>query len=244
MKKIGDFIVRFIDYVFFAVMLLIFVSSLLSFADFIPAGWIRYAAIFFLVILVCFFIVFGNSIITRLKSFFCFVGNISAKQMFVVIFLFVLLSKVFFIFLFNPDASKYPDMATYQSFAYQLANDGRITEYVYSAYLWKYEVIYGLLLSPAVKIFGEDTKVLLIFLSILFAILSVLLFDIIRSYVGKNKAFVAIVLFNLLPIGLLETQLLIHETALLFFYIVSLWFLIKALEHKNEFIRLFPRTSG
>ena len=95
--------------------------------------------------------------------------------------------------------------------------------------MYKYQVIYGLFLSPVVKIIGNDSRVLTSYLSVLFAIVVVLLFDIIRVYTGKNKAFVGLLLFSILPVGLFETQLLIHETPLLFLYILSFWLLLKTL---------------
>ena len=76
----------------------------------------------------------------------------------------------------------------------------------------------------------------------LFAFITILLFDIIRPYVGKNKAFLGLLIFNVLPVGLFETQLLVHETALLFFYVLSLWVLLKAINGKfNIFIKILMR---
>lgn len=235
MRKLGNFSVRVVDYIFWGLMVLILISAIFSFAESITSGWMKYAIVAMTILFIGAFVFFGDRIIQLLKKIFGFVCNISVARMFLIIFMFVAVTKIFLVFLLDPDASKHPDMATYQSFAYQLAGKGKITEYIYSAFMWKYEVIYGLFLSPVVRLFGEDTKVMLTFLSVLFAILSVLLFDILRVHVGKNKAFVIIMLFNILPVGLFETQLLIHETALLFFYIVSFWFLIKALDNKNHF---------
>ena len=91
-------------------------------------------------------------------------------------------------------------------------------------------------LSPIVRIFGNDSRVLTSFLSLLLSIVSVLLFDIIKKHVGKNKAFIGILLFNLMPVGLFETQLLIHETPLLFLYITSFWLLTKVLDNSFSMV--------
>ncbi|MCR5636628.1 MAG: glycosyltransferase family 39 protein [Clostridiales bacterium] len=238
MKKIGNFIVRTVDYVFFGLMILILTAAILVFSETITSGAMKYVIAMFTALFACFFVVFGNTLILGLKRFIGKISNIPVKRMCIIIFASVLITKVFFVFLFDNDISRHPDMATYKSFAYQLANRGEITEYVYSAYKWKYEVIYGLFLSPAVKLFGDDSKVLLTYLSFVFAVACVLIFDIIRDYIGKDKAFTAIILFNLLPAGLFETQILVHETALLFFYILSFWLLTKAANSKyNTVIR-------
>lgn len=240
MQKIGNFIVRTVDYIFFGLMVLILISAVFSLSQTIFSGWLQYCAIGATAILLALFVIFGNKIILFFKNTLSWICSISVIKMFIIIFITTALTKIFFVFLLNPDATKHPDMATYQSFAYQLAESGKITESVFSAFMWKYEVIYGLFLSPVVKLFGEDTKVMLTYLSVLFALLSVLLFDIIRPHVGKNKAFAAIMLFNFFPVGLFETQLLIHETALLFFYIMSFWLLLKAMDCKfNIALRVF-----
>ena len=236
MKAIGRMVVRTVDYVFFGLMILILFAAVLSFSETIHSGWLKYVIAFATVILVGVLVVFGNSVIQKIKSLLNFVCNLSTLQMCGIIFAFVSVTKIFFVFLLDTDATKHPDMANYQSFAFQLAEDGKITQNIFSAFMWKYEVIYGWFLSPAVKLFGQDTKVMLTYLSVQFAILSVLLFDVIRFHIGKNKSFVMIMLFNLLPVGLFETQLLIHETALLFFYIVSFWLLTKSINRENHVI--------
>lgn len=240
MKKLGNIIARTVDGVFWVIMVLILISAVLSFSESITMSWVKYFIVFFSVCFISLFVVLGHRILLLLKNLLSFVNKYSIIKMCVIIFLFVALSKTFLVFLLEPDPAKHPDMATYQSFAYQLSRQGEITEYIYSAFMWKYEVIYGMFLVPIVKLFGENAKVLLIFLSILFALISVLLFDIVRVHVGKNKAFITIMLFNMLPVGLFGTQLLLHETVLLFFYVISFWFLIKSLDNKYHVVlRIF-----
>lgn len=232
MRKIGNFIVRTVDYFFWGLMIIITISATISLAEIFSSGWIKYTIVFVTLIFLCVLLFFISKIIHKIKHLFLFVRSISSRRMMVIIFLFVAATKIFLILLLNPDATKHPDMATYQSFAFQLADNDVITEYVYSAFMWKYEVIYGLFLSPVVKLFGKDTKVMLIYLSILFALMCVFLFDILRKHIGKSKAFLGVVLFNAIPSGLFETQLLIHETPLLIFYIFSFWLLLKFLNRK------------
>lgn len=239
MKKLGVFTVRTIDYVFFGLIAIILLSAIVSFSEMITNGVFKYAIILISIAIVAIFVVFGYKILRALYKIRDYIKKVSAFRLGLILFFIVLLTKVFFVFLFDNDADKTIDMRLYRSFAAQLANSGQITENTFPALMYKYQVIYGLFLSPVIKLFGNDTKVLTCYLSLLFAVLSVLLFDIIKKYVGKNKAFSGILLFNLLPVGLFETQLLVHETPLLFFYITSFWLLTKSFESKyNLFLRL------
>ncbi|MBK6087613.1 glycosyltransferase family 39 protein [Ruminococcus difficilis] len=236
MKKIGNFVVRTIDYVFVAWLTIILLASVVCFSETISTGVIKYILIAIILIGITLFVMFGERIFNKLRSLLRKISSISVGKMALFLFLFVVISKIFFVFLFNNDADKTIDMRLYKSFATQIANNGIITENTVPASMYKYQVIYGLFLSPVVKIFGNDSRALTAYLSILFAIAVVLLFDIIRVYTGKTKAFVGLLLFNILPVGLFETQLLIHETPLLFFYILSFWLLLKSLNHNYHIV--------
>lgn len=239
MKKLGDFTVRTIDYIFVGLIAIILMSAIVSFSEMITNGVFKYAVILISIAIVTLFVIFGNKNLRILYKFRDCISNVSAFKLGLILFLVVLVTKVFFVFLFDNDANLHPDMKMYLSFAKQLANDGVISENTFYASRFSYTVIYGLFLAPVVKIFGAETRFLTSFLSLLFALLSVFLFDIIKKYVSKNKAFTGILLFNLLPVGLFETQLLVHETPLLFFYITSFWLLTKSFEDKyNLFLRL------
>lgn len=232
MRRIGNFIVRTVDYVFIMWMTVILLAAVFCFSETITSGILKYFISGIILFGILIFSYFGNSILTKGKCILVRLCDISARRMAVILFLFVVISKVFFVLLFNNDADKTNDMSLYKSFATQIANRGIITENVVPASMYKYQVIYGLFLSPVVKLFGNDSRILTSYLSLLFAIATALLFDIIKGYVGKNKAFVGLLLFNLLPVGLFETQLLIHETPLLFLYILSFWLFLKSLDQK------------
>ena len=64
------------------------------------------------------------------------------------IFLVSLVTKVFFVLLFDNDAATTIDMSLYASFAQQLSDSGEITENLVPAWNYQYQVIYGLFLSP------------------------------------------------------------------------------------------------
>lgn len=75
-----------------------------------------------------------------------------------------------------------------------------------------------------------------IILSVLVSVVMVLLFDILRRYAGNTTAFAGLLVYNLLPMGLFQTQVVIHETPLLFFHVLTFWLLEKVLNNKYKII--------
>lgn len=229
MIKVSNFIVKTVKYVFIVLIGIILMASILGLSELITESWLKYVIAGIIIVGIILIFTYGNSIFQKIYRLKSVLDRISVGKMFAFLFLFVLLSKVLMVFLLDNDANLHPDMQMYLSYATQIAETGIITDNIAYAVKFSYTVIYGLFLSPLVVVFGNDTKVFTIFLSFLFAIITILLFDIIRPYVGKNKAFLGMLLFNVFPVGLFETQLLVHETALLFFYILSFWLLLKAI---------------
>lgn len=196
----------------------------------------KYLIIGIIIVGIFLFYIFGKNLFQKVYRLKEILNQISISKMFVFLFFFVLVSKVLLVFLLDNNASLHPDMKMYLSYATQLAEKGTITDNIAYALMFPYTVVYGWFLSPLVYIFGNDSKVCTTFLSVLFAFITILLFDIIRPYVGNLKAFLGLLLFNILPVGLFETQLLVHETALLFFYVLSFWLLLKAVNGKFNII--------
>ncbi len=192
--------------------------------------WIAVAA---LAVAIAVFCMIGGSIFNALKRLFSFVKKLSVRQMGVILVLFVLATKLFLVFLLDNDVNHHDDMHHYLYFAKQIADTGTITDETLYATMYPYTVCFSLFLTPWVKVFGNDPKALTSLMSILFTATSVLLFDIARAYIGKNKSFVAVLLYNILPIGLFQTQVLVHETVLLFCYALSFWLLLKATAEKT-----------
>lgn len=237
MKKICSFLVKTIEYVFMILIMLILFVFTLSFCETITSGPLKYVIFLSIIIAVLFVFYFSENIYKKIIFLRDITQKISVRKMCLILFFLIAVTKIFFVFLFDNDPSKHPDMGTYYSMAVDLANHGKIVKYFTSAFLFPYEPIYALFLSPVIKLFGDDPKFLLSFLSILFAVSCVLIFDIIRICVGKNKAFIGVLLFNILPVGLFQTQLLTHENALFSFYIFSLWLFLKSINEKYHIIQ-------
>jgi 4-amino-4-deoxy-L-arabinose transferase-like glycosyltransferase len=141
------------------------------------------------------------------------------------------------VFLFDNNADLHYDMAMYRSYAEQYASTGVITEGADYAYRHSYMAFYGLILSPFAKLFGADTKVFTVLLSVLHSVAMVLLFDMLRHYVKKELAFVTMLLYCIFPLGLLQTQLLVHENALFFFHIAAFWLFERAFRKNTHWLK-------
>ena len=173
-----------------------------------------------------------DKIISFLKE--C-ITNLSVKRMIICIVLIGLITKFFFLFLFRMDPTKYSDFRMTWSFICQLTENGRITENVGFARGYKYYVMFSTFFLPITKIFGVKSVIIpSIYLCILFTACSVLLFDTINYHYGKNYAFAAVMAWILIPVGMLEPLILVHENAYVILHIIVIWI----------FFRLVPSTDS
>ncbi len=237
--------IRFINNVtkslFFALMGLIVVglSSRMiqtffknKFVSFAGGVFITFAVLFLLII-------FHNRIVSFLKKASDLFSGCSTKKLTLILGTVCLVTKLAFVLLFNCDSNLHADMSKYISFANQIGNNGIVTQDASYASTFSYTLVYGVLLSPLGKIFGTNSLGYSIFLTFTTTVVMILLFDILRKYVDKTTSFLGIVVYNLLPPGLFQTQVVIHETALLFFHILSLWLILKSFDStKNIIIRI------
>ena len=226
------FIIRITNYFFFAFIALFLFANIFWFSFSFIGGFWGYVLIAFMLVGVLIFFCFGERIFTKVRLVFSFLDKMSSLQMMALLFVFIVLTKVILVFALGTELNGRGDMPAYVSFAKQLANDGMITDDTFYANMYKYTVVFSMFLSPVVKIFGGSIKVILVFVSILYAVITVVLFDIIRPYAGRKKSFLGLLLFNVFPVGLFISQVVIHETALLFFYVISFWLLLKAMNTK------------
>jgi len=183
----------------------------------------------------------GIFIICRVRPIFMDVGQkikrrldpIPAWKLALFLGLFSAVTKIVLVFLFDNNADLHEDMSKYRSFAEQYATQGMITENVEYAFHYPYTTFYGWVLSPLARIFGADTKVFTTTLSILNSVAMVMLFDMLRPYIGKSLAFFVCFLYCITPYGLMQTQVLTHENALFFFHIAATWLFMKAFRKKE-----------
>lgn len=227
------FINRTVEIIFWIFAAALLVCVALSGGSIVFGNYKLYLLAAILLVFCALFFVFGKDVYSFAdRKLLAPVKNASVMTLAIVLGLVTLVTKLIFVLLLDNDANLHPDMQRYLAFANNIANDGKITDYVWYAYRHKRTAIYGMILAPFAWLFGSDTQALTSGLTILVAISNVLLFDIIRKKTGKNIAFVGLMIYNLMPVGLFQTQLLIHETALMFFHILSVWLMVKAAEKK------------
>lgn len=233
----SKFINTFVNVVFIVFSGLIMLSMLVSIADKFGSSIVAIAVGLLLIVLLVMYLLFSNKLMKIIKPKVLNPTNkLSAKQLALIIFAFSFISKTVFVVLFGNDANLHPDMKIYLSFANQIADNGVVDRFVSYALRHSYTFIFGLFLSPIAKFLGGSTEVLNIYMSLLISIANVLLFDILKMYVNKRICFCGIMLYNILPIGLFQTQLLVHENAILFFHILSLWLFLKFFDDRYNLL--------
>ena len=163
-------------------------------------------------------------------------SSISTLKLAIALGVVCLVTKIGLSLIFNADSNLHSDMKMYISFADQISHQGVITENTGYASTFSYTLVYGLLLSPVGLICGSNPLGYAIALSVLTSIVMVLFFDILRKYAGNTTAFVGLLIYNLLPMGLFQTQVVIHETTLMFFHILAFWILQKVFHNKYKCI--------
>ncbi len=230
------FITKTVEYVFILLLALILLAMSISLAETVFNGLIAVILGFAILAFIFSSILFFRKTIDLIfKSIYTYLSKIPSWKLALILGLFSAVTKVILVFVFDNNAALHPDMAMYRSFAEQYANSGSIAEHATYASKFEYTTIYGFILSPFAKLFGANTKVFTVILSILHSIAMVLLYDILKHYCKKETAFATLLLYCASPMGLLQTQLLTHENGLLFFHVLALWIFLKAFDNKYTF---------
>lgn len=156
------------------------------------------------------------------------IKNLSVTKMIFCILILSLITKISLLFILGIDSSLHPDCKMYWSFIQQLTNKGIIVENADYASRYAYTVMFSTFFLPFSKIFGAKSILMMnLYLCIWFSIAAVLLFDTIKYHFGKNYAFVAVMTWVLLPIGMLEPLFLCHENAFVVLQIIAIWIFFK-----------------
>ena len=225
----SDVLQKTVSVLFFSFILIILYvqirTYLLSFEESKP---IMVCAFFVLLFLAFLPFIFKKHIKTAYQQVKKTVSRLSVPSMLLLLAVFSVATKIACIYLFRIDSSRHPDIEMYWSFIRQLSTDGMITENVGYANSYYYTVIYSLLYLPLAKLIGTNNILLFnVCLSVLFTIASLLLFDTIKYYKGKDLAFVSVLLWNVLPTGMMEPLILVHENGFVFLHIVTIWILFR-----------------
>lgn len=226
----GRLFINFINYIFLFLSAIICATLVVSISTGISSGILGIVIAILLIAGFIVFLYYVDSLFSGAKKIGNrLLSNVSVFKLGLLLFVFSFLTKITCTFLFRNDSYLHSDMNMYLSFANQIASDGIVSDNAEYAVAHGYTFFYGLFLSIVPKLFGTDSVFFSIWLSLLVSVGIVLLFDILRKFADKKVVFLGLLLYCVLPMGMLQTQLVVHEDGLLIFHILSFWFFIKAL---------------
>lgn len=220
--KKQDIVSKIIGYIFIALFLCIVVSKLAYMFTLVP-WYIASVGIVAVLILSAFVFLKYKLICEKLSSTFKFVDKLSYLKMIICIALLSLITKLVAVFVLKIDLSINSDCKVYIETAYELANYGRAITNAGYCYAFSHMYWFAMFLVPVTKLFGMAVLPISVYLSITATISSVLLFDVIAKNFSKNRAFIIMLIMNLLPSNILLSQYITHENGMLFFLSVAIW---------------------
>lgn len=220
--KKQDILSKIIGYILIAFFLCIVVSKLAYVFTLVP-WYIAICGIAVVLVVSTFVFLKYKIICEKLSSIFKFVDKLSYLKMIIFIALLSLITKLVAVFVLKIDLSINPDCKVYIETAYELANYGRAITNAGYCYAFSHMYWFAMFLVPVTKLFGMAVLPISVYLSITATISSVLLFDVIAKKFSKNRAFIIMVIINLLPSNILLPQYITHENGMLFFLSVAIW---------------------
>ena len=197
----------------------------------------RYSVIFlFLLLLVCFAsFCYRNKMYDRISVRSFFWDKVSYNAMIFIIIAVSLITKLLAIVVFKIDSiNNHPDINIYVTSANELGTTGFVQTNVSYLFDFSYLFWFSAFLSPVAAIFGVSQSAFSIYLSLVLTISSVLLFSAAAEQIGKNNAFLAVVVYNLLPGTFLLPQYVTHEISLIFFESIAIWLYFRCLPKCKE----------
>ncbi|MGN1168028.1 MAG: hypothetical protein ACI4S2_16530 [Lachnospiraceae bacterium] len=234
MRNTENIFRKIINVFFFLFSFWILIARVINFSNLLP-GNVLFKVLAVLFVLIVVYLITKRYFINCYTYIYTVIMKMTVKQMIFSIVFISLGIKTILLVLFQIDSSKHPDCKVYWSFIQQLVQNGVITEHVHYASRYSYTMMFARFFVPYAQIIGIDNILWMNFLNnILFTIASLLLFDCINFYKGKNRAFFTVVLWNTLPSGIIQVLLLVHENVFVFLHIVSIWILFKIIPSINK----------
>lgn len=169
-----------------------------------------------------------DSINDNTVKVFYFADDMSYKKKLLLLSLLSLTTKLLAILVFRIDSiNAHPDINVYVTTSNELAENGVANSYANYCYSFSHMYWFSVFLLPVTKIFGISQLSYSIYLSLILTVSTMLLFDTVCYYYKKSSAFIAFVIFTLLPSQILLPQYVTHEIASLFFLCIALWLYFK-----------------
>ena len=185
-------------------------------------------ACFALFALCAFAIIKRKQIIRIITSFLNRIDDISYKKLLFFIALLSLLTKALAVFVFQINSiDDHSDINVYVTTSKELSENMLAETYADYCMTFSHMFWFAMFLSPITKIFGISQIAYSLFFVLVNTIVCVLLFDLFAFVFNKQKSFIAVMLYILLPSQILLPQYITHENASLFFLTISLWLYFK-----------------
>lgn len=239
-NKFYDFCNNFIYVVFALFSIAILATRIYSFVTYFSSSKVLElgSLVGLVVVAFIFCLLYKKDFINKVADFLKkSIKCISNKVMLIVITVSSLISKLVLLFLFQIDSSKHPDIENYWSFIQQLSKNGKIVDNISYATRFSYTVIYSTFYVPITKLLNIDNILSLnVYLCVLFSICALLIYDLVKYYKGKNWAFATSMLWVLLPLGMVEPLLLVHENGFVVLHIIAIWLYFRVLPSLNKLI--------
>lgn len=152
----------------------------------------------------------------------------SNKKKFLILLFVALSTKLLAVFIFQiVSINDNSDINVYVTTSNELAEYGVAKSYANYCYSFSHMYWFSVFLLPVTKIFGVSQFAYSIFLTLILTTSTMLLFDTVCYYCKKSCAFIAFMIFTLLPSQILLPQYVTHEIASLFFLSIAIWLYFK-----------------
>lgn len=212
-----------ISFCFVMLMGLIVVNKFAFLFEMLPSFIAILGVVVIVVLVFCIFI-FWKEIYGFFSSIFAWLDRkTTVKTALLYLTLLSLLVKIIVILFMKINSLIHPDINVYVTTASELIEIGhahKFSEYCLdnSHMFW-----FACFLTPVVRLFGENSTVLSIYLAFVGTVSELFLYDTVRRNFSKKRALAIFTVFTLLPSQILLPSFVTHEQALLFFLSLSVW---------------------
>ncbi len=170
------------------------------------------------------------NIIDKLSNILYIIRKQSYLKLLFIIVIVSLLTKIIALFVLNINSiDSHPDINVYVTSASELSENGIVERFANYCYSYSHMFWFAVFLSPITKMFGVSQMYLSLYMIIINIISTIMLYDVVVFRFSKVKAFVAFLLYALLPSQILLPQYITHENALLFFISIAVWLYFKVI---------------
>lgn len=168
-----------------------------------------------------------NKIRQIIYNLFSLADDLSYKRKFLLLLLTSLITKLLAIFIFQINSLIHPDINVYVTTSNEIAEYGVAKSFADYCYSFSHLYWFSIFLLPVTKIFGVSQIAYSVYFALILTASTMLLFDTVCDNCKKSSAFIAFMIFTILPSQILLPQFVTHEIALLSFFSIAVWLYFK-----------------